>query len=239
MADIPVHVTSYNASSERRISLSWTITHLRARLESVCGIPAGYQKITFRPTESAPPIAVSANNEDEVTLDELQFAPYGILNVDDTRPAGARANYTDVSAVEKFEMDYEDYESRTDSVLAWKKRNQLGRFDPAREQEIASKQEQYAAEIQERGIAIGKRCQVNGDRRGVVKFVGEVIEIPQGGLWVGVQYDEPVGKNDGSIAGVRYFEAPRGYGAFVRPTNLEVGDFPEEEISLSDSDEEM
>ena len=58
-------------------------------------------------------------------------------------------------------------------------------------------------------------------------FVGRVAELPIG-LWVGVKYDEPVGKNDGSVKGVRYFECLDKYGGFVRPdTCRSIGDFPE------------
>jgi len=43
------------------------------------------------------------------------------------------------------------------------------------------------------------RCEVRqpkaGARRGEVKFVGKTFF--QSGIWVGIQYDEPVGKNDG------------------------------------------
>lgn len=49
----------------------------------------------------------------------------------DTRPAGARVDFNDVSSVEKYTMPTTDYESRTDSVLAWKKAQKLGRFDPS------------------------------------------------------------------------------------------------------------
>ena len=50
--------------------------------------------------------------------------------VADTRPPGMRANYTDVSSVTKYELPPSEYEKRDDSVLAWKKANKLGRFDP-------------------------------------------------------------------------------------------------------------
>lgn len=42
----------------------------------------------------------------------------------------ARPNFTDLSSVEKYELPAEKYESLNNSVLAWKKSQKLGRFDP-------------------------------------------------------------------------------------------------------------
>ena len=92
------------------------------------------------------------------------------------------------------------------------------------------------------GIKVGMRCEVQpGGRRGVVAFVGEVKEIGGGGYWVGVKFDEPVGKTDGTAGSKRYFDAPPGFGGFVRGKNLQVGDFPERDIfdELEDSDDEL
>ena len=138
---------------------------------------------------------------------------------------------TDTSGVEKYVMPEDEYAKKSDSVLAWKKAQKLGRFDPDAPSHAEAKIAAFAQEVSERGIAVGKRCRVGGDdaRRGEVKYVGDVQEIPGFiGAWVGVQLDEPVGKNDGSIAGTRYWgeESEVKRGVFVRPERVEVGDFP-------------
>lgn len=149
----------------------------------------------------------------------------------DTRPAGARFNFNDTSGVEKYVLPEEEYEKKTDSVLAWKKAQKLGRFDPNAPSQEDAKIAAFELEIQQRGIAVGKRCRVGGEdsRRGVIKYVGEVKEIPGGlGAWVGVHLDEPVGKNDGSISGTMYWgeESALKHGVLVRPERVEVGDYP-------------
>jgi len=87
-------------------------------------------------------------------------------------------------------------------------------------------------------MKVGDRCQVNpGGKRGSVQYVGKIPAIAPG-FWVGVQYDEPVGKNDGSVKGSRFFECPPKFGGFLRPDKIEVGDFPEEDLFISDEEEE-
>jgi tubulin-specific chaperone B len=158
----------------------------------------------------------------------------------DTRPPGARPNYTDISNVEKYVMPEEEYAKKTDSVLAWKKAQKLGRFNPDAPALEEAKIAAFAEEARSRGIEVGKRCRVGGDdaRRGEVMYVGEVDEIPGGlGTWIGVQLDEPMGKNDGSIGKTRYWGEPSELkrGVFVRPERVEIGEWP----VLNDFDEDM
>jgi hypothetical protein len=65
----------------------------------------------------------------------------------------------------------------------------------------------------------GDRCKTEPNARSAeVRFVGKVPGMR--GFWVGVQYDEKVGKNDGVLNGKRYFRCPAGHGGFVRGTKV-------------------
>ena len=55
-------------------------------------------------------------------------------------------------------------------------------------------------------------------------------------MQVGVCLDEPLGLHDGTVKGVRLFDAAPGFGTCVRGKNVRVGSFPER--SLLDEDEE-
>uniref|UniRef100_A0AAY5ESR4 CAP-Gly domain-containing protein n=1 Tax=Electrophorus electricus TaxID=8005 RepID=A0AAY5ESR4_ELEEL len=65
---------------------------------------------------------------------------------------------------------------------------------------------------------IGDRVWVNGNKAGVIQFLGETQFAP--GQWAGIVLDEPIGKNDGSVAGVRYFQSEPLRGIFTRPSKL-------------------
>ncbi|KAG2022561.1 hypothetical protein CC2G_000299 [Coprinopsis cinerea AmutBmut pab1-1] len=56
--------------------------------------------------------------------------------------------------------------------------------------------------------------------RGVVRFVGPTSF--QIGKWVGVELDEPNGKNDGSVQGVQYFTCKPGHGVFLRQSQIKA-----------------
>ena len=91
-------------------------------------------------------------------------------------------------------------------------------------------------------IEPGDRCEVNpGGKRALVRFVGNGVESLPEGFWVGVEYDEPVGKNDGRPpkSERRLFECAPNHGGFVRPASVTVGDFPPADGALFDSEDEM
>lgn len=65
---------------------------------------------------------------------------------------------------------------------------------------------------------IGERVWVGGTKPGQIAYIGETQFAP--GEWAGIVLDEPIGKNDGSVAGVRYFQCPEKRGVFSRLTRL-------------------
>lgn len=131
--------------------------------------------------------------------------------------------------------------THSDTVLAYKQRNKLGRFDPVQQaqQEAASA---VASDHDAKVLAswtphLNARFQTTDatQRRGTIRFVGNTNFAK--GVWIGVEFDEPVGKNDGSVDGQRYFECKDKFGGFVRPDKIQVGDFAVDD--LLDEDEEM
>ncbi|XP_062869902.1 CAP-Gly domain-containing linker protein 1 isoform X2 [Trichomycterus rosablanca] len=67
-------------------------------------------------------------------------------------------------------------------------------------------------------FTVGERVWVNGNKPGYVQFIGVTQFAP--GQWAGIVLDEPIGKNDGSVTGVRYFQCEDLRGIFTRPSKL-------------------
>ncbi|RKP26918.1 hypothetical protein SYNPS1DRAFT_13474, partial [Syncephalis pseudoplumigaleata] len=68
-------------------------------------------------------------------------------------------------------------------------------------------------------LGVGTRVLVQ-QNPGTVQFVGQTSFAT--GRWVGVELDEPLGKNDGTVQGRRYFECQPNYGVFVRASQVKL-----------------
>lgn len=85
----------------------------------------------------------------------------------------------------------------------------MGRFNP----ELLAKAPKPDSFAEEAAlISPGQRCEIGPPpndsamdedtsgmvkRRGTVKYVGQVAEL-KAGWWIGIEYDEPIGKHDGT-----------------------------------------
>jgi len=142
-------------------------------------------------------------------------------------------------------MTEDEYDKRENTLRAWKRK--LLATDPERAYELFPSLRPTVPEgcppVEDEasvaGIEIGQRCECRpGARRGTVAFIGEVTALGVG-YWVGVKFDEPVGKSSGTVGGKELFEAPPGYGGFLRGHNVTTGDFPVvDDLGLSDDDGE-
>ncbi|CAF0920095.1 unnamed protein product [Rotaria sp. Silwood1] len=66
---------------------------------------------------------------------------------------------------------------------------------------------------------IDERVQLANNKTGTIKYFGNV---PFGvNRWYGIELDEPTGKHDGCIGGIRYFTCPPNRGIFVQPSSLQ------------------
>ncbi|KAI4189981.1 MAG: hypothetical protein L6R41_001089 [Letrouitia leprolyta] len=235
--DIPILITSPAATSERRVSPLWTISHLKAKLEPITGISPSQQRLTLRLPDQLDGTAISAKDEDRTEIGAWSFSAYAELHVTSTDPASSTA-IPPLSSVPKYEMPVETYSTLPDTVLAYKKTHQIGRFDPHASDSKEKKVADLWKEIEIGKIVVGARCilRPSTTRRGSVAYIGPIHEIPGNGPWVGVKLDEPVGKNDGTAGGKRYFHCEAQYGVFVRPEKIQVGDW--KELGLEDDDDE-
>ncbi|XP_035482329.2 CAP-Gly domain-containing linker protein 2 isoform X1 [Scophthalmus maximus] len=65
----------------------------------------------------------------------------------------------------------------------------------------------------DKDLRVGDRVLVGGSKMGVIRYMGETDFAK--GEWCGVELDEPLGKNDGAVAGTRYFQCLHKFGLFA------------------------
>ncbi|KAM6497350.1 tubulin-folding cofactor B [Amanita muscaria] len=230
---VKVFVVSPDTRSERRYDLHTTVEQLKNKLEPVTGIPATNQIISILESESASR-AIAVLNDDTKQLGFYGLKDWQVLQVADSNPSlSLTGQLGDVSQVQKFELSDAEYEKRADTVLTYKKIHKVGRFAPEDKNQDAE-QHIFLADTQ-----VGARCEVESSeeglhKRGTIRYVGETKFSK--GVWVGVEYDEPMGKNDGSVQGEKYFVCRPNYGVFVRHDKVRIGDFPVEELDLEDEE---
>lgn len=156
------------------------------------------------------------------------------IHVIDSQPS-LLAQLEDVSQVEKYQISEEEYNKRDDTFRKFK--TDMQKKDPNFMKKSVSKIPDDFQKEEADQVSAGQRCEIIiGQRRGEVRFVGQVPELAPG-YWIGVVLDEPTGDSDGKVKGKAYFEVPGGskFGIFIRPKDAKFGDFP----PMDDFDEEQ
>lgn len=67
---------------------------------------------------------------------------------------------------------------------------------------------------------VGDQVLVDGQKQGTIGFLG-VTQFARG-VWAGVVMEGPGGKNDGTVAGIKYFDCEPYHGLFTRPQKLRL-----------------
>ncbi|XP_014286914.1 tubulin-folding cofactor B [Halyomorpha halys] len=243
MADIIIKTSDYvnvlvsascqNVAIEKRFKKDITVLELKEKLELVTGGSSNTMKLKVFTKDDKLVCALDDNN---ALIGSYHIDDGMRLHVEDS--FSLRKQLEEDESVEKYKLSEEEYAKREDSVLAYLKRNKLGKFskDEQERRELQKKEEEEAEAKKLETLSVGARCEVSvpgqPTRRAAIRFIGTTHFKP--GTWVGVQYDEPMGKNDGSVDGKRYFECPPKYGGFVKLLHVTAGDFPEEELNLDD-----
>lgn len=239
MADLVNLMISSNISefgNERRFPRKMLVAELKGKLELITGVQCSWMDLELYNNDNA----LMHKLEDERMLGYYSPENNWRVHVINKNPNKAEDEFSDVSKVEKYNMSEEDYLKKEDSVRNYMMKHKMGKFseDALKNEELA-KQKELEEYEKAKQLKVGDRCETivpkQPRRRGSVQYIGETEFKP--GCWVGVKYDEPLGKNDGSVKGKRYFTCPDKYGGFVRPSQVEVGDFPEEDFGLDDDDE--
>lgn len=237
---------------ELRFSLSSTVHRVKEQLQVHTGTSvASMQLSLYGPQHSSangpPPSSTNAAGSPEellhAALDDARllgfYSPLNgyRLHVIDSDPTSAAASgwLDDTSLVEKYVMADEDYDRRDDSARRFKQQLFTARPDLAPQPGIP---DDFMADIAAT-IKVNDRCEVDpGGKRGTVAFTGTIDGLPNG-FWVGVKFDEPVGVNDGSVGGKCIFQCEHGYGSFLRPDKVKVGDYPERDPFDDDEPDEF
>ncbi|KAF2901053.1 hypothetical protein ILUMI_05109 [Ignelater luminosus] len=213
---------------EKRFPKDLTISDLKAKLELMTGGNCSTMQVEVYDKDNK---LVCSLNDDSALLGSYPIENGMRLHVIDKFSIRNELNFGNV---EKYEMAPEMYAKRSDTVRAFLIKNKMGQYN---EECIQKKQKQ---EEEEQKLAettvIGSRCKVSVPnapvKLGTVLFAGTVEGLS--GHWIGVKYDEPLGKNDGSYKGKEYFKCPPNYGAFVKPQSVLCGNFPEETYDLNE-----
>lgn len=211
------------ANNFQNFPLDMTIPSFKAKLQLTVGIAPIHQKLHLLNAQRE---FVCAMDNDSLCVGHYKPRDGWMVFVYDADPFRQVGKLQDFNEAPKFVMSDEEYRARKGTFREWKLANPdeyMKHFGHLHQPKPGARQDEDGKEEAER-MSVGQRCRIVGDRRGEVKFVGKVKFGK--GYWVGIHLDEPMGKHDGTVKEVHYFDCPAPYGLFMKAEEVEVGDFP-------------
>ncbi|KAL0900482.1 hypothetical protein Bca101_084443 [Brassica carinata] len=202
-----LHVTHSNLKSfaaDVRFSPQMNVEAVKEKLWKKCGTSVNAMALELY-DESGSKVALLSDDTRPLGF----YSPFDgfRLHIVDLDPSSVTTGgwLEDTSLVEKYTISEEDYAKRTDSFRKFKEKR--------------VSQNPAASEVKTKEDFMEDLC-------ANIKYVGRAESLGPG-YWVGIQYDEPLGKHDGMVKGTRLFECPQLHGGVVRPDKVKVGDYPE------------
>ncbi|EDQ85144.1 uncharacterized protein MONBRDRAFT_12106 [Monosiga brevicollis MX1] len=122
-----VSCSSANVRSERRFDKGLTISNVKSKLELIVGVPTASMQLHLLDQQGQ---KICIMSDDNAMLGAYPVEDYLELHVKNVDSTAAVGEFDDLSKVEKYELTDAEYASKRDTVLDFKRRNQLGRFNP-------------------------------------------------------------------------------------------------------------
>uniref|UniRef100_A0A915CPI7 CAP-Gly domain-containing protein n=1 Tax=Ditylenchus dipsaci TaxID=166011 RepID=A0A915CPI7_9BILA len=190
---------------ETRYPATMALVEFKIKLELVVGIYAQDMKLELRSAEGK---FLAELFEDGKTLEELGIKDESVIHVVDTTGNSPSMDAESGQNSARYTLNEDDYANRKDTARKWMQELGVGKTSPSSNEEVPN------------FIKIGVRCKIQSSasqapKIGQIAFIGNTHFKP--GMWIGVIYDQAVGKNDGSIDGHRYFTCEPNHGGFVVP----------------------
>jgi len=148
---------------------------------------------------------------DDVTLEALGLATGDRLTMDDSNEASIANTLHSAPTVD---VDATKESARSDSGFR-SFRDKAAAASVAKKPAATADTDRAEAQL----LAVGARVTTAGGSLATVRFVG-VCDVLPVGFWTGVELDDPKGKHDGEVKGVRLFSCPPRHGSVLRPSTL-------------------
>merc|ERR1711991_373502 len=196
-------VLSPNGGSNnwKLFSKNQTVEDLKKKLERIVGTPPQYMELELRNLDGT---VIAKLEQQDQTLDSYNPENGKRLHIVDNDPNQTVLLLQDTSQVEKYTMSDESYNERDVTFKKWKEQNTVN-----------SVNEEHR---------VGAKCIVNGNdgskREGTIRYIGPVADSSN--IYIGVEFGQPLGKNDGSAKGKRYFECKANHGSFLKPPMVKM-----------------